>query len=109
MAEVVKVLGQSKPAAATLTALYTVPALTTAVGSSLMVCEQSGVATTFRVSVAVAGAADAVAQYIVYDAPLQANESKAFTIGLTLGAADVVRVQSLSGSVSLSLFGAENS
>lgn len=109
MAEVIKVLGQLKPAAATLSALYTVPGATTTVSSSIIACEQSAVATTFRISVAVAGAADAPVQYIVYDAALAANETKAFMLGMTLGAADVVRVRSVSGNVSFAIFGAENS
>lgn len=107
MAEIVKVLGQAKPAAAVLADGYTVPALTTAVVSTVAVCEQGGAQTRFRIAVAVAGAADAPEQYLVYDAALDANETKTFTLGLTLGAGDVVRVRSSSGSVSFNLFGAE--
>lgn len=109
MAEVLKVLGQLKPAAATLLALYTVPALTTTVASTVSVCEQAGAATKFRVSVAVAGAVDAAPQYLFFDADIAANETKTITIGMTLGAADVVRVYSTSGSVSFNAFGAETS
>lgn len=108
MAETIKVLGQSKPAAAVLSDMYTVPAATTAVISTITVCEQAGSATTFRISVAVAGAVDAVTQYIVYDAALGANETKAFTLGITLAATDVLRVRSTSGSVSFNAFGAES-
>lgn len=108
MAETIKVLGQSKPAAATLTDCYTVPSPKTAVVSTLTICEQSGTATTVRVSVAVAGAADTTAQYIAYDMPLEANETKALTLGLTLAATDVVRGRSASGSVSFNIFGVES-
>lgn len=109
MTEVIKVLGQLKPAAATLSTLYTVPGATTVVSSSITVCEQAGAATTFRISVAIAGAADDPKQYLVWDAALAANETKAFTLGITLGAADVVRVRSTSGSASFNIFGAETS
>jgi len=68
--------------------------------STVTICEQAGVATTYRISVAVAGAADTPAQYVAFDSPLQANETKGFTIGMTLGAADVIRVRSASGNVS---------
>jgi hypothetical protein len=109
MAETIKVLGQLKPAATTLSTLYTVPAVpAVAVCSSLTVCEQAGAATTFRVSVAVAGAADDPKQYLVFDAALAANETKTFTLGITLAGTDVVRVRSTSGSVSFNLFGAES-
>lgn len=108
MAETIKVLGQLKPAATTLSTLYTVPAATSTVSSTLTVCEQAGAATTFRISVAVAGAADDPKQYLVYDAALAANETKTFTLGITLAATDIVRVYSTSGDVSFNLFGAES-
>lgn len=100
------VLGQAIPAAGVLSGLYTVPGLTEAVCSTLIVCNQ-GAATTYRVSVAPAGAVDATYQYIVRDDTLKANESKSFTLGITLSATDVVRVYSVSGSVSFSLFGVQ--
>lgn len=107
MAETRKVLGQAFPAAVTLTPLYTVPAGTQAVSSTVAVCEQAGVATTYRISVAIAGAVDTPAQYVSFDSPLQANETKGFTIGMTLGATDVIRVRSASGNVSFNAFGVE--
>lgn len=108
MATALKVLGQSKPAAATLTALYTVPASTQAVVSTITVCNQ-GAATTFRISVAIAGAADTAAQYIAYDVAIGANETAYVTIGATLGAADVIRVYNAAATVSFNAFGQENS
>ena len=48
-----KVLGQSKPGATTLTDAYTVPALTQATISSIVVTNQSSVATSFRISIAI--------------------------------------------------------
>lgn len=108
MAEVIKVLGQAIPAATTLTALYTVPALTSTVVSTITVCNQ-GVATTFRISVAVAGAADTPKQYLCFDVALAAAEVRAFTLGMTLGAADVVRVYAGTATVSFNAFGAETS
>jgi hypothetical protein len=107
MTESIKVLGQLKPAAATLSALYTVPALNFAVGSTLTVCEQGGVVAAFRIAVSVAGAAISAEQYIAFNTALAANETKAFTLGITLGAGDVVRVYSSTGNVSFNLFGSE--
>jgi len=108
MAQAYKVLGQAKPSAATLTTLYTVPAATSAVGSTLTVCNQSATPTTYRVSVRVAGAADTPKQYLVYDAPIGANESLSFTIGLALATTDVVSVYNTLATVSFNLFGVEN-
>lgn len=104
--ETLKVLGQVAPAASALTTLYTTPAVTQTTVSSLVVCNTSQQPQTFRTSVAVAGAADATAQYVYYDVPITANSTFVATVGLTLGAADVVRVQS-SGSVAFGLFGVE--
>lgn len=106
MTDTYKVLGQAKPAAATLTPLYPVPAATQTTCSTITVCNQ-GASTSFRLSVAIAGAVDALTQYVFYDAPLGANETKGFTMGLTVGATDVIRCQSLSGNVSFSAFGVE--
>jgi hypothetical protein len=107
VASVWKVLGQQAPAAASLTALYTVPGATATVVSSIVVCNRDSADATFRVSVAVAGAADAVAQYLYFDAAVPANRTFIATIGVTLGAADVVRGYSSSGLLSFQVFGQE--
>lgn len=106
MANTYKVLGQSKPGAASLTALYTVPAATSVVGSSLVVCNQ-GAATSYRISVAIAGAGDTAAQYLAYDVAIPANTSDVWTIGFTLAATDVVRVYNTLATCSFNLFGQE--
>ena len=102
-----KVLGQSAPSAATLTAAYTVPGATQAVCSSIVVANRDAGPATFRISVAVAGAADNVKQYIAYDAPIAGNDTIALTIGVTLGAADVVRVYASTALLSFNLYGEE--
>jgi hypothetical protein len=107
MATTQKVLGQSKPGAATLTTLYTVPAATTAVCSTITVCNQSATATAFRVSVRIAGAADTPAQYVYYDVPIPGNDTFAATFGITLAATDVVSVYNTLATLSFSLFGVE--
>jgi hypothetical protein len=59
MANVYKILGQSSPSATTPTDLYTVPAATSTVCSSISICNWGGTQTTFRVSISPAGAATA--------------------------------------------------
>ncbi len=71
-----KNLGQSAPLATTLTTLYTVPAATSTVVSTITVANRSEAATTFRLSHAVAGAANADAQYFVYDAAISGNQRR---------------------------------
>lgn len=102
-----KVLGQSAPAATTNTDLYTVPAATSTVCSTLVICNQSATATTYRVLVRVAGAVAAAAQYLAYDAALAGNDTIVLTIGITLAATDVVTVYAGAATVSFNLFGSE--
>lgn len=105
--EALKVLGQLSPAATTLTDLYTVPALTMVTVSSFVVCNQNGGAGSFRMSVAVGGAADNVKQYLFYDAPISGNGTVSAVLGITLGAGDVVRVYASATGFSFNLFGVE--
>lgn len=107
MASTYKVLGQSNPSATTLTDLYTVPAATNTVVSTIMITNRSGTATSFRISVAVGGAADNNKQYIAYDVPIEGNESFDFTIGATMAATDVIRVYSTLATLSFNAFGSE--
>lgn len=107
MADDYKVLGQSNPSAATLTAAYTVPASKAAVVSSITACNRSSTATSLRISVAVAGAADSNEQYIAYDVAIAGNEMKTFTLGITLETTDVVRVYATLATLSFNIFGVE--
>lgn len=101
-----KVLGQVAPAAATATTLYTVPASTQAVCSTLSICNRD-LATAYRVSVRPAGAAQDVKHYLVYDAVIAANDTILLTLGITLATTDVVTVYAGTSALSFSLFGAE--
>lgn len=105
--EAVKSLGQAYPAANTLTTLDTVPGATQHVVSSLIVCNQGDQPGTFRVSKAVAGAADEAKQYLYYDEPIGSKRAFAITLGITLAATDVVRVLSSNGRMSFNLEGSE--
>ncbi len=102
-----KVLGQVNPAATTNTTLYTVPAATQAVVSTISVCNQAGTAATFRIAVRPAGAALSAEDYIVYGATVPASDSTFITAGLTLGATDVVTVYASSANLSFNAFGSE--
>ena len=102
-----KVLGQSNPSATTATSLYTVPSATQAVVSTITVANQAASAATYRIAVRVAGAALAASQYIAYDVSLPANASDTLTLGITLGATDVITVYASTATMSFSAFGSE--
>lgn len=106
MPSIYKVLGQSNPAASTLTTLYTSPAATQSVCSTLAVCNQ-GVSTLVRVAVRPAGAAIDAAHYIVFDAAVNQSDTLFLTLGVTLDASDVVTVFAGTSTVSFSLFGTQ--
>lgn len=107
MATSYKVLGQSAPAATTMTDLYTVPAATSAVASTLTISNTGQNTTTVRVAVRKAGAALSSQQYIVYDIQANPNDTIFLTLGLTLATTDVVSVYTALATVSFNLFGSE--
>ena len=97
---------QSAPSAATLTTIYTVPASTETVASSINICNR-GAKTTYRIAVRPLGAAISNEMYIVYDKEIAANDVHSFVIGVTLIATDVVSVYNTLATVSFNMFGEE--
>jgi len=108
MATAISVLGQSNPLATTLTTLYTVPAATTTACSSIVVCNRSATATSFRIAVRPAGAAISNEHYLFYDVAIAGNDTFVATIGITLAATDVVSVYATLATLSFNLFGQQN-
>lgn len=107
MAIVYKVLGQSNPAATTATTLYTVPASTSTVVSTINVCNQSASNDTFRIAIRPAGETLAAKHYIAYGTSIPANDSISLTIGITLATTDVVTIYAGTANLSFNLFGSE--
>ena len=107
MAQNYKVLGQIAPSATTATVLYTVPAATEAVVSSVTICNRAASAGTFRLAVRPNGATLANEHYVVYDTSIAANDTVVLTIGLTLDAADVLEVYASSADMSFNAYGSE--
>lgn len=108
MATAYKILGQSNPAATTETVLYTVPSSTSAVISSLAVCNQTASAATYRIAVRPsADGSTAAKHWIVYGATVAASDSTILTLGLTLATGDTVRVYASTANLSFSAYGSE--
>ena len=102
-----KVLGQLEPSATTLSTLYTVPSLTQAVCSTLFITNTSSSYDIVRVAVRPSGASITNSHYVYYDLTLSGKQTVISTIGLTLGATDVVSVYSSGGVSAFGLFGTE--
>lgn len=107
MATIYKVLGQSAPSATTNTDVYTVPAATEAVISSIVVANRSGSSATYRIAVRPDGAAISNEHYIAYDVTVGGNDSTSLSLGLTLDSTDIITVYASSANLSFGVFGSE--
>ena len=106
MATTYKILGQSNPAATTETVLYTAAAA--AVCSSIVVCNQTASAATYRIAVRPsADGSTAAKHWIVYGATVGASDSTALTLGITLATGDKIQVYASTANLSFSAFGSE--
>lgn len=103
-----KVLGQVHPSNSSETNLYTVPASTQAIVSTMTITNVTGSSASARVHARIAGATTGHVNAILYDVPIAANSVAAFTLGLTLAATDVVTVKTSGGAtLTFQLFGSE--
>ena len=103
-----KVLGRIAPATAnTLSTLYTVPSNTSAVVSTLSICNQTASAGTYTVAIRPGGATIAPKHYIAYNATVAAQDTIALTIGISLAQTDIVSVSASNTFTSFNLFGSE--
>jgi hypothetical protein len=107
MATSYKVLGQSAPSADTDTNIYTVPAATQAICSTLVVCNTSQTTTKYNIAIRPAGETLAQKHYISYQSEAPAQSSTYITIGASLSATDVVTIRSNSSGLSFTIFGSE--
>lgn len=106
MATTYKVLGQAHPAAITDTTLYTVPAATSAVCSTIAICNM-GASTTYRIAIRPAGSSIADQHYLAYEAAINQYDTVLLTIGVTLATTDVVTVRAATADVTFQLYGSE--
>ena len=108
MATTYKVLGQVSPAANTANTVYTVPAATSTVVSTIMICNLDNTARTYNLAVVPSGQSLAQKNYIAFAAPIPATDSIGLTIGITLAANDSISVYSNSTiNLAFSVFGSE--
>jgi hypothetical protein len=103
-----KVLGQAAPANTNNADLYTVPSATQAIASTITVANLTAAAATFRIAVRPAGATAANQHWIAYDVSLGGADAVTLTLGVTLGATDVLAVRSgTANALAFSVFGVE--
>ncbi len=107
MANAYKTLGQIADASANNVTLYTVPASTETVVSTIVICNRESAANTFRIAVRPDGATLANEHYLAYDSSISANDTITMTLGITVDATDIVSVGASDANVSFSIFGTE--
>lgn len=91
----------------TASTLYTCPTATSAVISSITVCNASSTAYTYSIAIHTA-TSFAAGSYIVYQATIAANDTVTLTLGLTLDATNkYLLVSSSNAAVNFSAFGVE--
>jgi len=104
-----KTLGQLDLTDATLTTLYTCPASTETVISTVVIANRAAAADTFRLAIRTDGDSIADKHYVAYDVPVAANDSTTLTLGIALEATDVLSVAAggTASTLSVNAFGAE--
>jgi hypothetical protein len=103
-----KILGQTHPATTADTDLYTCPTATQTIVSTLTITNVTASPANARVWARINGAATAHVNAILFDVPVAANSVAAFTLGLTVDAADIISVRSSTGNtLTFQLFGSE--
>lgn len=107
MATYYTVLGQTAPSATTDTTLYTSPSGVQTVVSTIVVCNRSASARTYRIAVRPVGATIANQHYLAYDVAIAANDSTALTLGITLSETDVITVRASTADLSFTAFGSQ--
>jgi hypothetical protein len=107
MATAYKVLGQVAPSATTATTLYTVPAATQTVVSTLIVANRATSDATYRIAIRPDAATLANEHYIAYNVTVGAGDSTTLTLGLTIDASDVITIYASTADLTFSLFGSE--
>lgn len=89
-----KTLGQAAPTDTNNADIYTVPASTQTIVSSIVVCNTTTSPATFRIFQRINGATAAASNAVAYDTTLAANSTAIIENKLTIDAADVLTVRS---------------
>lgn len=95
---------QGTASTGTYATLYTTPAATEAVISSIVITNQSSSAVTVRIGLDTTAGTPGSSEWLVYDAAVAGNDTVALTLGITLDAEKYVRVSSSANTCNFSAF-----
>jgi hypothetical protein len=106
-----KILGQTNPtsgSSSTEANLYTVGSNKLgAVVSTLTVCNTGSNAATYSIVIRQGGQSLTPKQYFAYNASVPSNVTTTYTVGITLGANDIIGVYTSSTTLAFQAFGSE--
>jgi hypothetical protein len=105
MPTIYKILGQITGSSATAS-LYTSPALTQTVVSSLVATNRSTSNSNYWIAVIPSGQSLSNEDWLAFATPISASDSTALTLGITLAAGDSIQVSGLATG-SFNLFGSQ--
>ena len=101
-----KVLGQLASTTSAVS-LYTCPASTETVISTITVCNRAAAAKTYRIILRPNNETLADKHYLAFDVAIAANDTVALTLGITMDATDQLYVSASDTNLSFSAFGSE--
>ena len=91
---------QGTASVSTYGTLYSTGASTSAVISSIVVCNTSASAVTYRIGLMGSAGTPGASEWIVYDASIAGNDTVGLTLGLTMGNTQFLRVSSSANTLS---------
>ena len=109
MATTYKILGQLAPTSTVSpSAVYTVPSSTSAVVSTISICNRATSSATYSLAVVANGQNGTLNDiYITFDAPIGANETIFLTVGMTLASGDAIYIVPSTANLTVNMFGSE--
>jgi hypothetical protein len=95
---------QGTSSTGTYATLYTTPASTEAVISSVVITNQSSSSVTIRIGLDATAGTPGDSEWLVYDAAVAGNDTVALTLGITMDAEKYLRVSSSADTCNFSAF-----
>lgn len=95
---------QGTAGVSTYATLYTTPASTQAVISSIVICNTASSSATYRIGMDATEGTPGASEWLVYGATIAANDTVVLTLGVTMAASKYLRVSSSADTVTFSAF-----
>lgn len=98
---------QGTASTGTYSTLYTTPASTEAIVSSLVITNQASSQVTVRIGLMASAGTPGASEWLVYDAVVAGNDTVALTLGITMSATRFLRISSSANTCNFTAFYSE--